>query len=241
MFVKFEYQPLIEDFYPNGEMKIETILKILENSGNRHSDTAGDYILKSSSNGFAWVLTDWLVQIDFYPKYGDKVHAITWSQGVTSLFGTSREFELYCNDTLCAKGTTRWVYFDINSGRPTKISDELLAKYEPEAKSVFAEKKLPKIEIPENFTTEVAITPRRNDIDFNHHVHNLVYLDYAMEALSEDVYKSHNFKSIRITYKSAVVSGEKLKAKSASKDRSHTICIYNENDELKTLLEFGEG
>ena len=82
-----------------------------------------------------------------------------------SLFGTSREFELYCNDTLCAKGTTRWVYFDINSGRPTKISDELLAKYEPEAKSVFAEKKLPKIEVPENFTTEVAITPRRNDID----------------------------------------------------------------------------
>ena len=126
MFVKFEYQPIIEDFYPNGEMKIETILKILENSGNRHSDTAGDYILESSSNGFAWVLTDWLVQIDFYPKYGDKVHAITWSQGVTSLFGTSREFELYCNDTLCAKGTTRWVYFDINSGRPTKISDELL-------------------------------------------------------------------------------------------------------------------
>ncbi len=74
-----------------------------------------------------------------------------------SLFGTSSEFELYCNDTLCVKGTTRWVYFDIKSGRPTKISDELLAKYEPEAKSVFAEKKLPKIEVPENFTTEVAV------------------------------------------------------------------------------------
>ena len=50
MFIKFDYQPLIEDFYNNGEMKIETILKILENSGNRHSDTAGDYILQSSSN-----------------------------------------------------------------------------------------------------------------------------------------------------------------------------------------------
>ena len=61
MFVKFEYQPLIEDFYSNGEMKIETLLKILENSGNRHSDKAGDYILQSSNNGFAWILTDWFV------------------------------------------------------------------------------------------------------------------------------------------------------------------------------------
>lgn len=240
MFVEFEYQPLIEDFYADGDMKIETILKILENSGNRHSDSAGDYILKSSSKGTAWVLTDWLVQIDFYPKYGDKVHAVTWSQGVTSMFGTSRDFELFCNGTLCAKGTTRWVYFDLNSGRPAKITEELLAKYGPESKSVFEEKKLPKIELPENFTAEVFIKPRRNDIDFNHHVHNLVYLDYAMEALSEAVYKKHNFRNIRITYKSAVVSGENLKAKSASSQGKHTVCIFNEDNDLKTLIELEE-
>ena len=240
MFIKFEYQPLIEDFYNNGEMKIESILKIFENSGNRHSDSVGDYVLQSSSNGFAWVLTDWLVNINFYPKYGDKIHAITWSQGVTSLFGTSRDFELYCNDELCAKGTTRWVYFDMNSGRPTKITDELLAKYEPEKKSVFEQTKLAKIQVPETFTTEIEIQPRRNDIDFNHHVHNLVYVDYAMDALSEEVYKNHNFKNIRITYKSAVVAGEKLKVKSISENGKHTVCIYNQQDELKTLLEFGE-
>lgn len=59
MFVKFEYEPIIEDFYSNGEMKIETILKILENSGNKHSDIAGNNILEGSSSGSAWILTDW--------------------------------------------------------------------------------------------------------------------------------------------------------------------------------------
>ena len=73
MFVKFEYEPIIEDFYSNGEMKIETILKILENSGNKHSDIAGNNILEGSSSGSAWILTDWYVEIDSYPKYGDKV------------------------------------------------------------------------------------------------------------------------------------------------------------------------
>ena len=237
MFVKFEYQPLIEDFYNNGEMKIETILKILENSGNRHSDKAGDYILQSSNNGFAWVLTDWFVQLDFYPKYGDKIHAITWSQGITSLFGTSRDFELYCNDELCAKGTTRWVYFNLNTNRPQKITEDLLEKYEPEKKSVFEDAKLPKIELPQDYIAETTIVPRRNDIDFNHHVHNLVYVDYAMEVLSEETYKNHDFKNIRITYKSAVVAGETLKVKLSSAEGKNTVCIFNQQDELKTLIE----
>ncbi len=237
MFVTFEYQPLIEDFYANGEMKIETILKILENSGNRHSDKAGDYILQSSNNGFAWVLTDWFVQLDFYPKYGDKIHAITWSQGMTSLFGTSRDFELYCNDELCAKGTTRWVYFNLNTNRPQKITDDLLKKYGPEKKSVFEDTKLPKIELPQDFIAETTIVPRRNDIDFNHHVHNLVYVDYAMEVLSEEIYKNHDFKNIRITYKSAVVVGETLKVRLSSAEGKNTVCIFNQQDELKTLIE----
>ena len=240
MFVKFEYEPIIEDFYSNGEMKIETILKILENSGNRHSDTAGDNILKGSSSGSAWILTDWYVEIDSYPKYGDKVYAITWSQGAISLFGSSRDFELYCNDKLCVKGTTRWVHYALNAKRPAKITEELISKYEPETKSVFEDSKLPKIDVPENYDTEIVVTPRRNDIDFNHHVHNLVYVDYAMESIPLEVYNNHNFKNIRITYKSAVKSEEKIKVKSYSNEKTHTICIFGEDDNLKTLIELTE-
>lgn len=240
MFVKFEYEPLIEDFHSNGDMKLESILKILENSGNRHSDTAGDNILKGSSSGSAWILTDWYVEIDSCPKYGDKIYAITWSLGVSSLFGTSRDFELYCNEKLCVKGTTRWVNYDIKAGRPAKITEELISKYQPETKSVFADAKLSKISIPESFDTEISITPRRNDIDFNHHVHNLVYVDYAMEAIPEEVYQNHNFKSIRITYKTGVKNGEKINVKAKSIEKNHVVCIYGEDNSLKTLIELVE-
>ena len=240
MFVKFEYEPLIEDFYSNGDMKIEAILKILENSGNRHSDIAGNNILKGSSSGSAWILTDWYVEIDSCPKYGDKIYAITWSQGAISLFGSSRDFELYCNEKLCVKGTTRWVHYDINVGRPAKITEDLISKYQPESKSVFGDEKLSKITVPENFDNEIIITPRRNDIDFNHHVHNLVYVDYAMEVIPEEVYKNHNFKNIRITYKSAVKNGEKIIVKAKSNEKNHVVCIYGEDNNLKTLIELVE-
>lgn len=241
MFVELNYEPLLEDFYNNGDLKIEAILKILENSGNHHSDAAGDHILKGSSDGTAWILTDWYVEIESFPKYGDKIRSVTWSQGATSMFSTSRDFELYKNGELCAKGTTRWIHFDLNQNRPSKITPELLAKYEPEQKSVFADSKLPKIEIPQTFTNEITLKPRRNDIDFNHHVHNLIYVDYAMEVLPEEVYAAHNFKKIRITYKNAVKEGEEICIKYACVTETHHVAfIYGTDNSLKTMIEFGE-
>ena len=75
MIIDFEYQPVLEDYKKNGDMKLGSILKILENSGNKHSDKAGDAILEGTNNGKAWILTDWLIDIIAYPKYGDKILA----------------------------------------------------------------------------------------------------------------------------------------------------------------------
>lgn len=237
MFVNFEYNPLIEDFNKDGTLKLESILKILENAGNKHSDSCGDNILTGSNNGVTWVLTDWYVELESCPKYGDKIVAKTWSQNPDSLFGCPRDFELYANDKLCAKGTTYWVLFDLNRGRPAKITPELISKYAPEAVSVFSEKKITKLALPESFTSETIIKPRRNDIDFNGHVHNLVYLDYAMEVLPQEVYNSHSFKSIRINYKSAITDISDITAKYAYVDDTHTVCIYDNTGDIKTIIQ----
>ncbi len=237
MFIEFNYQPIIEDYNANGTLKLETILKILENSGNAHSDKAGDNILDRSQKKLAWVLTDWKIKINEYPKYGDKIVAKTWSQTVTQIFNVFRDFELYCNDKICAVGTTRWVVLDLETGRPCKIEQSLIDKYQPEEKSVFGDEKLAKIPVPECFRSETAIATRRSDIDFNGHVHNLTYLDYAMEALPEDVYNAQNFGELRITYKGAVKQGEKLVAKYAECDGSQIVFIYTDGGELKTQIQ----
>ncbi len=109
MFVELNYDPLLEDFYPNGDLKIETILKLMENAGSRHSDKAGDNILKGAAKGCTWVLTDWYVLIDKTPKYGKTLKVITWTMGATSLFSTNRNFELYCDGEKVGVGTTKWV------------------------------------------------------------------------------------------------------------------------------------
>lgn len=238
MFVEFNYDPVIEDFDKNGKLKIGTILKILENSGSRHSEKAGDSILGGAQKKIAWVLTDWKIEIKKYPEYSEKIKAKTWSQTVNQIFNVSRDFELYSNDNLCATGTTRWVLLDLATGRPLKIENSLIEKYEPEDKSVFPETKLPKIPVPENFESETKIQIRRTDIDFNDHVHNLTYIDYALEALPESLYEKQNFSGLRITYRKPVKAGESIVARYACDEVKNIVCIFDSNNDLKTQIEF---
>ena len=237
MFVDLPYHPIIEDFNKNGQLKIEAILKLFENAGNTHSDKAGDSIINRKNGGQAWILTDWLVQIDEFPKYGDSIYAKTWCEPVTQIFGTARDFELYANDKVIGIGTTRWISLNLETGRPEKIDTNLINMYSTEEKFTFTGSKLPRLAIPESFSSQTPIQLRRSDIDFYNHVHNLTYLDYAMEALPQEIYENQNFKNVRISYKSAVLQGEKIVCKYAQVDQKHSICIYSEDGTLKTQIE----
>ncbi|MBR5668091.1 MAG: hypothetical protein IKX15_00605, partial [Spirochaetales bacterium] len=115
---------------------------------------------------------------------------------------------------------------------------EIIDKYQPEDKHTFEDSKLPRLVAPENFTRETAITVRRLDFDFNGHVHNLTYLDYALEGLPEEVFNNRDFKKLRISYKQAVKPGEEIVCRYACAEGRHICCIYGKEGELKTQIEF---
>ena len=69
MIFETTFEPIVEDYNKNGILTLQAILKMLENTGNRHSDKVGDFVIEGVSNGFAWILTDWKLKVDFFPKY----------------------------------------------------------------------------------------------------------------------------------------------------------------------------
>ena len=237
MIFTYDYKPVIEDFTKNGKLSLTAILKILENAGNAHSDYAGDSIFNIAGKTKAWILTEWSIKIDEYPAYADEIKAETWSEGLSSPLVANRNFLLYKNGKICARGTSVWVLFDMATQRLSKIDASLLESYKPEDKKLFDEKKPVKIEKPETFALEKSVEIRRSDIDFNNHVHNLVYLDYAMQALPEEVYESAEFKNLRVTYKTAVKGGHSVICRYAQVDGKHVVFIYNEEDLLCTMVQ----
>lgn len=230
------YTPVIEDFTSQGKITLFAILKILENAGNAHSDKSGDSRF-AAANTKAWVLTDWQISVDEYPSYGDEIKVQTWSQKIKSPIVASRDFILYKNNKPCVKGTTRWVLFDLAAKRPCKIEQELVNKYGPEDKSVFDDQHLVKIAEPVSFVSEKNVAIRRSDVDFNGHIHNLMYLDYAMESLPEDVYAKQQFTNLRISYKSAVTSEKEIVCKYGCADGKHVVQMTDDNGLLKTIVQ----
>ena len=237
MIFEITYIPVIEDFGRNGKISPTAVLKIMENAGSHHSDYANDSILEGCRDGHGWVLTDWRLEILEYPVYRTDIRVQTWTEAGKVIFGTTRNFLMFdASGKMLAKGSSKWVRLDLNTGRPVKIEPELMERYSPEDKTVFDDK-MPKISEAESWTAEKAIQLRRSDIDFNNHLHNLSYLDFAMDMLPEAVYNKGSYKNIRISYKNAVKEGESIVARySASEDR-HLVGIYGDDGSLKTLVE----
>ena len=237
MIFDYQYKPVIEDFSKDGTMTLNAVVKILENAGNAHSDFAGDSVFNITNLSKAWVLTDWQIEMTEYPNYGDEILAQTWSEGFTSPLVANRNFLFYKNGKICGKATTRWILLDISAGRPCKIDPVYLEKYGTENKTVFDDKKLIKIPVLETFEKELIIPGRRSDIDFNFHVHNLVYLDFAKEVLPETDFDL-TFKNLRISYKTGLKSGGTAICRYAKIENCHIVFIFDENETPSAQVMF---
>ena len=205
MIFKENFKIQLKDIGKENYIKNIGILEIFENIGTHHSDIAGHGPNTIEETGVSWVLLDWKLQVIKRPKYGQNLNVHTWARtigGEIKKTYTYRDFEVYDEENnLCIIGTSKWVLINVNTGRITKIDDNIIGKYEPEDKNVFNIDELDKIKIPESFSNEITYKVNRRDIDINGHMHNLYYLDLAYEVLPEDVYNKRPFDNVRIQYK----------------------------------------
>lgn len=237
MIFNYDYKAVIEDFGKDGKLLLGAAMKILENAGNAHSDSCGNQVFTISKDGKAWVLMEWQIEVLDYPKYDEAIKVETWIENVTSPLMCSRNLLMYKNGEPCIKAVTKWVMLDINTGRPCKLEASLVEKYSPEDKTVFENSKLAKILVPENFESEKIIDVQRRDIDFNDHVHNLVYIDYALETLPYDIYKNNGFKKIRVTYKTSLKENSKAVCRYGKVGEGNVVQICNEENQICCLVE----
>lgn len=236
MFYSEIYQPGVADFDRGGKLDYETILRILENTASRHSDNSGDDVIESSRRGITWVLTDWRVQIVHRPDSKAPLRVTTW---VRDSVPTGRIFRDYTladeHGTELVRAESRLVLFDLRTQKIIRIDQPRFRSYQPEARGVFASA-APRLRAPADFDGEKTLPLRRSDMDFNGHVHNTKYLDFALEALPDTVPRDA-FTGIRMVYPKAVKDVEAITLKYNLSDGNPFVCVYS-GDTLCTLIRF---
>ncbi len=98
--------------------------------------------------------------------------------------------------------TTEWVLIDVNKGTIAKITEKMEKEYEIVPECVFEEEIKGRLKPEENMTKTHEYVARRGDIDANHHVNNVNYLEFAYDAFPENT--KIDFKNIEIYYKKQI-------------------------------------
>ena len=198
------------DINENNELSNKGILRIMQEIAGLHSSSLGYGLNDSDKTGYAWLLLNWKLKIFSRPKWETSLTVNTWSKSMNPLFAY-RDIEIYDDkDNLVAVGSSKWILFDINKKTLIKIPIEVKNQFPSVDKSVFKEKFAEKLKEPENSNLIYEYTIQRRDIDTNHHVNNLNYLDFANESLPEEIFSNINFSNVEIMYKHEAKLGDKI-------------------------------
>ena len=230
----------MEDYDCYGNMTLKAVLQLFENVASYQSDTLDESIIDNSLNGIAWILTEWRVEMIKDIPYKKEYTVETWSKGTLNALLVDRDYQLLDEDgEILAKGEASFVLLDMETQKPMRITDELMEKYQPEMIDVWEGKKFARMREAKTYDFEKEINLRRTDIDFNHHVHNLTYIDYIMEMLPENRYEK-KIKKLRINYRKGIEAGERIIGKYHLASDKEKIGFYGSSNEgkISTMVDF---
>lgn len=211
------------------------MLSFLEDIASKHSDSVGYGVKDIDTRKRAWLLMDWELEVFKRPSFGENVHVKTWATLLTKpTYHVYRNFVIYNEqEELIATATSKWVFFDVENNKISKIDNDIISMYNPEGDTIEAEQKLTKIKEPASYESIFEYQVRRSDIDINKHMHNLNYLNLAYEALPEDIYNTDELNNVRIMYKHQIKPDDKVRCFYAKEEDKHYVTIKSLDE--KTL------
>ena len=217
----------------NNKLSNKGILRIMQEIAGLHSSSLGYGLNDSDKTGYAWLLLNWKLRVFSRPKWESTLTVKTWSKSMNPLFAYRDVEILDSNNNLVAVGSSKWILFDINKKSLIKIPTEVKESFPNVDKSVFEEKFVEKLKEPENSNFVYEYSIQRRDIDTNPHVNNLNYLDYAYEALPEDVFANINFSNVEIMYKHEAKLGDKISVFYSHTENDEYIITIKDNEQKK--------
>ena len=237
MYYQETVKPRTSDFDKDGKLSYEAIPNILEIVGGHHSETVNDSIIPDDTCKATWIIVSWRIQIIRRITGTEALNVKTWVFGKVPSVITYRGFIVMDKDgNELIRAQADLCLVDIESGKPIKIGNDFYAQYIPENETVFSDS-LPRLRKKKQYSYKREITLRRCDEDFNHHIHNTRYIEYALDILPDNIYKTADFNSIRITYTKALKLSDRAHGEYIFEDNKHYIAISNDTD-ICTLIEF---
>lgn len=221
------------DTGPDGRLSRGGLLRILQEAAAIASDDAGYGLKDIPRTGVHWILSGWRLEMAERPAWRAGLEVETWPRTMDG-FLSDRDFLTWEitgeGRRLAARGTSKWFLVDARTGKITRVTDQVRSAYEL-GEEVLFRRPLPGNGKPrEDAAVTFRTTVGRRDIDTNLHVNNIHYLDYAVEALPEEVYRDLP-DTVDIVFRRQILLGTPVQCLYArTEDGKHQVEIRSERD-----------
>lgn len=202
-------------------------LRILQEAAAIASDERGFGLKDAGRNGVLWILTGWRLELEERPAWRAHLTVQTWPRCMDG-FLSERDFLIYEGDRRVARATSRWLLVNASTGKAARITGQVRSAYELDSRTLFDTPILSNGKTPAGTPAAFSTVVGRRDMDTNRHVNNLHYLDYALEALPEEVF--HNLpKTVEVAFRRQLLLGTPIR------------CLYSLTEDGKHQVEIQSG
>ncbi|WP_022768049.1 MULTISPECIES: acyl-[acyl-carrier-protein] thioesterase [unclassified Butyrivibrio] len=192
----------------NAELTIESLINYFQDCSTFQTQDGPASMEYLKSNGLAWVLSSWQIEINRLPKLCEEVTIGTVPYEIKGYFGLRNFFMDTREGERLAIANSEWILFNFEKGIPAKVTPEIIEAY-PVEERLDMEYLPRKIVIPRDITPVAAdeIVVREHHLDTNNHVNNGQYVRMALGRLDNE---SINIKRIRAEYRKQARLGDIL-------------------------------
>ena len=204
-----EYLITFEDIDPNYRLSLTSALAYFQNSVAAFMTDRHIAAFDIRPEGFLWVISEISMKLsEKSPLWREKLVS---EVKVSELTSTRAYFDFRLmreNGEEYASGTGIWSPVSLATGRPVQISDICEMRNMDSAPQTRHPRL--KFEESDSLISETAHLTTQSDMDFNKHVGNRSYINYAVSDFPEDFAESHFVSSLAIKFCRQTFVGDTL-------------------------------
>ena len=180
--------------------------------------------------GKTWIMSEMKADItEHMPRWREVIDVETWTYKMNGL-RTEQNFRITFNNSLIAKGTSRWVVIDEKNRKAVK-HEESVKKMKCHSEEVYENFHFKKIQLPNSYQFEETDKIRTDEVDFNQHLNSIRYIVRALDLLPQSYKMKHTLSSLHAKYTKEILAGETVKTKAEPLENKVFHLMKNKNDE----------
>ena len=227
----FHYQTRVcyTDIDEKQCLTLSSAMRSMQEAAVMDSDRAGYSFRTADRTRVVWMLAQWHVRMLEKVQWDEFIRVITWPKSMDKVTSTRCFQILNQQEQVIAIAESLWFLVNVDTGRVARIQKEVADSYELVNTDVF-DSPSPAISTEIGELTYSGSVLRR-DIDTNHHVNNLVYLEYAREALPLEE-ADRSFSEVVVRYHRQLVHGDEFQCYYKKTSQGHLVQICKGNPAL---------